>query len=113
MKCNFIHIKLKDKSFIDTNKEKKILEFTKLSIENNADELSYNKKISSNQNLEIIYKKKYKKNNIGKIKYKVNKDNKDDNYIQLFNSIFKLNNKKRVKIIAKNKQSKLKKKNYK
>ena len=69
MKCNFIHIKLKDKSFIDTNKEKKILEFTKLSIENNADELSYN--ISSNQNLEIIYKKNIKKKILVKLNIKL------------------------------------------
>ena len=55
MKCNFIHIKLKDKNNFNLNKDK-IFELFKLSIENNANRLSYNKneKISTNQNLEFI-----------------------------------------------------------
>ena len=62
MKCNFIHIKLKDKNNININKNK-ILELLKLSIGNNIINLDYDKniKVSSKKNLEIIYYKEYKK----------------------------------------------------
>ena len=55
MKCNFIHIKLKDKDNISLNNNK-IIELFKLSIGNNKIDFNYNKskKESSNKNLVII-----------------------------------------------------------
>ena len=69
MKCNFIHIKLRDKSNINLQKSK-ILELFELSLENSIINLKYNqnKKESSSQNLEIIYYKKYIQKNVIKIK---------------------------------------------
>jgi len=109
MKCKFIQIKLKDKNYIDFNNNN-ILEFFKLSVENNIINLNYNKnkKESSRKNLEIIYYKKYTKKNIGKILYKNIENNKQ---IQLFNKIFISNNIKIAKIIINNKQYELKEKN--
>jgi len=70
MKHSFIHIQLKDKSNI-INKNK-ILQLFKLSLVNNITNLDYNinKKETSNQNLKMIFYKKYIKKNIGKITYK-------------------------------------------
>ena len=55
MKCNFIHIKLKDQDNISLNYNK-IIELFKLSIGNNKIDFNYNKskKESSNKNLVII-----------------------------------------------------------
>ena len=102
MKCNFIHIKIKDKSNINL-KNIKILELFKLSVGNNMYALYYNKnkKESSNKNLEIIYYKKYIKSNIGKMIYKNTGYNKE---IKILNEIFISNNKKIAKIIINNKQ---------
>jgi len=107
MKCDFIQIKLKDRNNIKLNK-KILLKLFKLSIEDKANNLDYNKnkKISSKQNLEIIYYKNNIKKNIGKILYKVNKDDKEKQ-IKLFNMEFISNNIKRVRIIINNKQYKL------
>jgi len=59
MKCNFIHIKLKDKNNININKD---LELFKLSFGKNITNLKYNKKKNySKQNLEIIYNKIFQK----------------------------------------------------
>jgi len=89
MKCNFIHIKLAEKSNISSNNNK-IIEFFKLSIGKNIINLNnafifnlnqyfqikinkpYNtgKKESSNKNLEISYFKKYIRTNIGKMIYR-------------------------------------------
>ena len=102
MKCNFIHIKFKDKNNINRNKN---LEIVKLSFGNNINNLNFNKKEYSNQNLEIIYNKIYHKKNIGKMKYVRDKYN---NKITIFNKIFILNNMKRAKIIINNKQFELK-----
>ena len=104
MKCNFIHIKLKDRNKINKNK---ILELLKLSFENKKSNLNYNinQKEYLNQNLEIIYNKIYHKKNIGKMKYVRDKYN---NKITIFNKIFILNNMKRAKIIINNKQFELK-----
>ena len=60
MKCNFIHIKIKEKSNLTHNK-KKILDIIKLSFENDII-LNYNKNKKTNNNLQIIYYKKYIKN---------------------------------------------------
>ena len=100
MKCNFIHIKLKDKNNINKN-----LQLFKLSFGKNIAKLNYNKKDYSKQNLEIIYKKIFQKKNIGKMKYIKDKFNND---INIFNKIFILNNKKIAKIIINNKQFELK-----
>jgi len=103
MECNFIHIKLKDKNNNNLSKTK-ILELFKLSIGNNITNLNYNK-ISSNQNIQIIYYQKYIKKNVGKMKYI---------YLDGFNSIkildkeFISNNIKRANIIINNKEYKLK-----
>ena len=73
MNCNFINIRMKDKSNININ-DSKIFGLFKLSVGNNITNLNYNKnkKESSNQNLEIIYNKKYVQKNIGKMIYKKN-----------------------------------------
>ena len=102
MKCNYIHLKTKDKSNINLNNNT-ILELFKLSAGNNINILNYKKK-STNKNLEVYYYKKYIKANIGKIIYKNNEINKK---IKLFNKIFISNNKERAKIFIKNKQYKL------
>ena len=106
MKCNYIHLKIKDKNNNNFNNNK-ILELFKLSIGNNIYNFDYNKnkKESSNKNLEIIYYKKYTKENIGKMLYKNNGNNKK---ITIFNEIFISNNKERAKIIINNKQCELK-----
>ena len=91
MRCNFINIKVKDNS-------KKKLELFKLSIENIVKCLYYNndKLNSLNKNLKIIYFKKYLKQNIGKMIYKISENRKE---INILNETFMLNNIKRVKII--------------
>jgi len=91
MRCNFINIKVKDNS-------KKTLELFKLSIENIVKCLYYNndKLNSLNKNLKIIYFKKYLKQNIGKMIYKISENRKE---INILNETFMLNNIKRVKII--------------
>jgi len=60
MKCNFIHIKLRNRNTYNL-KHNKILNLLELSAGNNIINIEYNKnkKVSSNQNLEIIYYKKY------------------------------------------------------
>ena len=102
MKCNFIHIKLKDRNIYNL-KYNKIQELFELSIGNNVKNLKYNenKKVSSNQNLEIIYYKRYIKKNIGKMDYFSTEKNKS---INIFNKKFIRNNLKRAKIIINNKQ---------
>jgi len=105
MKCNFINISLKDKNNINLND--KILELFKLSIGNSITNMIYNKKKKEdlNQNLEIIYYKKYMKKNIGKMIYK-NAENKK--IIKVLNIDFISKNIKRAKIILNNKQYGLK-----
>ena len=90
MKCNFIHMKLKDKRKINLNINK-VLELFKLSAGNNIINLNYNtnKKDFLNNNLGIIYFKKYIKKNIGNMIYKNNENLKE---IQIFHIIFILNN---------------------
>ena len=102
MKCNFIHIKLKDRNIYDL-KYNKIQELFELSIGKNIINLKYNenKKESSNQNFEIIYYKKYIKKNIGKMDYFSTEKNKN---INIFNKEFIMNNLKIAKIIVNNKQ---------
>ena len=106
MKCNFIHIKLKEKNNIDLN-DNKILKLFKLNLGNNVYKLDNNKnrKETSNKNLEISCYKNYIKSNIGKMIYKNNGNNRQ---IKIFNEIFISNNKKRAKIIINNKQYELK-----
>ena len=106
MECNYIHIKLKDKRNINLNKNK-ILELFKLSIGNNIINLNYNKntKKSSNQNIQIIYYKKYIKKNIGKMRY-IYLDN--FKLIKILDKEFISNNIKRANIIINNKEYKLK-----
>ena len=60
MKWNFIHIKLKDNTNININKDLKLF---KLSFGKNLTNLNYNKnkKEYSKQNLEIIYNKIFEK----------------------------------------------------
>ena len=60
MKCNFIHIKLKDENKINKNKN---LELFKLSIGNSINNLNYNinNKKYSNKNFEIFYNKIFQK----------------------------------------------------
>ena len=101
MKCNFILIKLRDKSNINFNNNK-ILQLFQLSVGNNIINLNYNKikKESSNKNLGIIYFKKYIKKNIGKMLY-------NNNEIHIFNKKFISNNIKIAKIIINNKQYEL------
>ena len=101
MKINFIHIKLSNKNNINSNK---ILELFKLSIGNNINDLNYYKNKPLNQNLEIIYYKRYIKENIGKMIYKTTQ-NKE---IKILDKEFISNNKKRAKIFIYNKQYKLK-----
>ena len=98
MKCNFIHIKLKDENKINKNKN---LELFKLSIGNSKNNLNFNinNKEYSNKNLGIFYNKIFQKKNIGKMKYVKDKYN---NEIKIFNKIFILNNKKIAKIIINN-----------
>ena len=105
MKCNFI-LKIKDINIIDMNNNK-ILELFKLSVENNINNLNYNKNIknSSHKNLEIIYYKQYTKKNIGKMIY--NQTGKN-NTIQIFHKKFISNSIKMSKIIINNKQYELK-----
>ena len=97
MKANFIQIKLNNRC---NNNLERILELYKLSVGNNKINLNYNinKKESSNQNLEIIYYKKYNKNNIGKMKYEATKNK------EIFHEFFISNNKNRAKMIINNKQ---------
>jgi len=104
MKCNFIHVKLKDKNNINLN-NKKFQEIFKLSIGNNIKYFNYkkNKEEISNKNIEIIYFKRFIKKNIGKMIYKTAEYNK-----KIFNKAFIANNIKRAKIIIKNKQYYLK-----
>ena len=106
MKCNFILVKIKDKTNINLNKSK-IQELFKLSIENKIINLynNKNKKEFSNQNIGINYYKGNIKKNIGKMIYLINEYNKT---IRIFNEEFVTNNMKRAKIISKNKQSDLK-----
>jgi surface protein len=103
MKPNLIHLKLNDKSNIILNK---VLELYKLSVGNKLIDLDYNKnkKEFSNQNLEIIYYKKYIKKNIGKMIYETT-GNKE---IKIYNEEFITNNIKRAKMIINSKQYKLK-----
>jgi len=105
MKCNYIHIKFKDKNNINLNNNK-ILESFKLSIGNNIyiKDYNQNKNESSNKILEINYYKKYIKSNIGKMTYKNSENNTK---IAIFNNIFISKNKKRAKIIINNKQYEL------
>ena len=102
MKYNLIHTKLKDKSNINLNNYK-ILELFKLSAGNKIYNLDYNiiKKESLNKILEISYYKKFIKENIGKMLYKNNRNNKK---IKIFNKIFISRNKERAKIFINNKQ---------
>jgi len=102
MECNYIHVRLKDKSNINLNKHK-ILELFKLSIGNNVINLNYNKnkEESPNQNIQIIYSKK----NIGKMIYSNLKTNKA---IKIIDGIFISNNIKRANIIINNKIYELK-----
>ena len=104
MKCNFIHVKLKDKNNINLN-NKRFQEIFKLSIGNNIKYFNYkkNKEEISNKNIEIIYFKRFIKKNIGKMIYKTAEYNK-----KIFNKAFIANNIKRAKIIIKNKQYYLK-----
>ena len=102
MKCNYIHIKLKDQNNLTLNYNK-ILEIFKLSFGNDIIDLNYNQ----NKNLDIIYYKKYIKKNIGKMIYKNTENNKE---IKIFSEIFVLNNIKIAKIIINNKQNELKEK---
>ena len=104
MKCNFIHVKLKDKNNIKLN-NKKFQEIFKLSIGNNIKYFNYknNKEEISNKNIEINYFKRFIKKNIGKMIYKTAEYNK-----KIFNKAFIENNMKRAKIIIKNKQYYLK-----
>ena len=106
MKCSFIHLKIKDKSFINLNNNT-ILELFKLSVGNNIYNLIHNKnkKESSKKNLEIIYYKKYIKENIGKMIYK---NCGNEKKIAIINKIFISKNKERAKIIINNKQYELK-----
>jgi len=99
MKCNFIHIKLKDQNNLTLNYNK-ILEIFKLSFGNDIIDLNYIQNKSSNNNLQIIYYKKYIKKNIGKMIYDNTENNKE---IKIFGKLFVLNNIKIVKIIANNK----------
>jgi len=103
MKYNYLHIKLKDKNNNNLNKNK-ILELLKLSIGNNITNLNYNK-ISSSQNIQIIYYQKYIKKNVGKMRYK-NLGNL--NSIKILDKRFILNNIKRANIIINSKEYKLK-----
>ena len=107
MKCNFIHMKLKDKRKINLNINK-VLELFKLSAGNNIINLNYNtnKKDFLNNNLGIIYFKKYIKKNIGNMIYKNNENLKE---IQIFTEEFISNNIKIAKIILNNKLYELKK----
>ena len=102
MKPNLIYIKINYKSNIILNKA---LELYKLSVGNNIINLNYqkNRKESSNQNLGIIYYKKYIKKNIGKMKYKIT-----ENQTKIIDKEFILKNKKRAKIIINNKHYELK-----
>ena len=106
MDYNYIYIILKYKNNINLNKNK-ILELFKLSIGNNIIHLNYNKnkKESSNQNIQIIYSKKYLKKNIGKMNYSNSENNKT---IKIFDKIFISNNIKRANIIINNKIYELK-----
>ena len=81
MKCNFVRLKLKDKSNITSNNNK-VLEIFKLSIGNNIINLNYykNKKEPSKKSLEIIYFKKYIEKDIGKMFYIKPMDNKEYKY---------------------------------
>ena len=106
MKCNFINVKLKDRNFININKNK-VKEIFNLSLGNNIIYFNYNenKEEISNQNLEISYYIKFIKKNIGKMIYEMDKYNKR---IKIFNQEFISNNIKRAKIIIENKQYNLK-----
>ena len=105
MKCNFIHIKLKNKSDINLNRNK-ILELFKLSAGNNIIDLYYNKnkKESSNKNIEINYYKKYTKKNVGKMIY-LNLGTY--RFVKILDKIFISKNFKRANIIINNKKYKL------
>ena len=105
MKCNFIHIKKKDKKDINLN-DNKTLQLFKLSFGNSITNLNYieNKKKYSSQNLVINHYKKYLKKNIGKMIYANFENNKE---IKILDNIFILNNKKRAKIIINNKLNEL------
>ena len=106
MKCNFIQVKLRDKSNINLNNNK-IFELLKLSFGNNIINLNYNKnkKESSNKNLIINYYKTYFKKNIGKMVYTNVEGNEE---IKIFNEEFISNNIKRAKIFINNKLYNLK-----
>ena len=103
MKYNLIHARMKDKKNINKNFNKK-LELFKLSIGNKTTNLYTHKKETSNQNIEIIFYKKYSKKNIGKMIYKKNDIIKDT---KIFNTIFILKNKKKARIIINNKLNNL------
>jgi len=106
MKCNFIHIKLKDKSKISLN-DNKVLDLLKLSFGNNITNLNYhkNKEDISNQNLRFNCYKKNIQKNIGKMLYR-SIENKNET--KIFNVKFISTNIKRAKIIINNKQYDLK-----
>ena len=58
MKCNYIHIKLKNANNLSL-KKKKILDIFKLSFKNDIITLNYNKNKKVSNILEIIYFRKY------------------------------------------------------
>ena len=126
MSCNFINIQLKNKNYINYNKnKKKIFASFKSSIGNSIINPNYpyisnknalcNKFIFKlkddpsrgyiNQYFEIIYNKKIIKKNNVKMEYRANESNKD---IKIFNQIFISNNMKRAKVYINNKQYDLK-----
>ena len=79
MKCNFIHIRMKDKRDINLNDNKE-LQLFKLSVGNSITNLKYfkNKNKCSSQNLVINYYKNYLKKNVGKMIY-ANFENRNTN----------------------------------
>ena len=113
MSNNFIKIILKDNTNNFNLNDNETLNFIKISLGKNANNFNnpyisnenirdsdlikfYDKKKSSEQNLEIIYYKKYIKRNFGKMIYKAKENNKP---IKLFNRKFILKNYRKTKII--------------
>ena len=121
MSCNYIYIKLKNKNYINFNKnQKKIfglsigngISSSKAHYASNKNDLGNIFKFKTNpalgyinQYFEIIYNKKFAKKNNAKMIYKTNEINKD---IKIFNPKFISNNMKRAKLIINNKQYYLK-----
>jgi len=110
MEYNLFKVKIRENSKYNT-----ILELLKLSIGNNITNLTYNKKESPNQNLEInvSYNKKYIKKNNGKMIYKNTENNKNNKNnknkeIKIFDKEFISNNIKRAKMTINNKKYNLK-----